>query len=65
MNNNPEHHYLTARQVSELINRAPQTLANDRFLGRGLPFSKIGRLCRYKMADVLAYCEAHKVTPAE
>jgi hypothetical protein len=65
MNQNPEHQYLTPRQVSELINRAPQTLANDRFLGRNLPFSKIGRLVRYKLADVLAYCEQHKVVPAE
>lgn len=36
-----------------------QKLRNDRWLGRGVPFIKIGRLVRYRMSDVLAYEAAH------
>jgi hypothetical protein len=63
MNQNPDHVHLPPGEVSKLIDRAPQTLANDRFLGRGIPYVKIGRLVRYRLSDVLAYCEAHKITP--
>jgi predicted DNA-binding transcriptional regulator AlpA len=63
MNQNPEHQFLTDRQVSELTGRGLQTLRNDRFKGQGLPYTKFGRLCRYRLADVLQYLEQHKVMP--
>ena len=64
MNKNPQHQYLTAREVSEMGIKAMQTLANDMFKGQGIPYVKFGRLVRYRLADVLAYAELHKVNPA-
>jgi len=64
-NLNPEHRFLSDREVSELTGRGLQTLWNDRGKGQGLPYSKYGRLVRYRLADVLAYLEARKITPAE
>jgi hypothetical protein len=33
------------------------SLAQDRYLGRGVPFIKVGRRVRYSRSDVLAYLE--------
>jgi hypothetical protein len=65
INLSPEHHYLNDIEVSRLTGRGVQTLRNDRFKGQGISYSKYGRLVRYRLADVLAYLEAHKITPAE
>jgi hypothetical protein len=56
---------LTPREVSELLKRAEQTLANDRFAGRGLPYVKIGRSVRYKLVDILALVESRYIDPEE
>ncbi len=53
--------YLTERQVVEITCRAVQTLRNDRFKGRGIPWIKCGGSVRYDLDDVIAYMEAHKV----
>jgi hypothetical protein len=53
----------TAKEVSQLIGRAEQTLANDRSTRRGLAYIKVGRSVRYKLADVLAYVEGHRIDP--
>ena len=36
------------------------TLERDRWAGTGLPFQKIGRLVRYKKADIHAWLEGHQ-----
>jgi Helix-turn-helix domain len=56
---------LTPREVSKLLKRAEQTLANDRFAGRGLPYVKIGRSVRYKLVDILALVESRYIDPEE
>lgn len=53
--------YLTEKQVSEMTGLALPTLRNDRFLGRRLPYIKIGKAVRYNEADVIAFMEAHKI----
>jgi len=45
--------YLTEKQVSEITGRAVQTLRNERFLGRGIPYVKVGRSIRYSLEDVV------------
>jgi hypothetical protein len=60
----PRRLLLTPKEVSELIARAEQSLANDRCARRGLPYVKIGRSVRYKLTDVLAYAEARRIDPA-
>ncbi len=54
--------WLTEKEVSEMTGRAEQTLRNDRTKRQGIPYSKIGRSVRYKVADVIAVMEATRVT---
>jgi hypothetical protein len=54
----------TTIELAEWLGCHPQGLANNRYLGRGIPFVKLssGRV-RYLKSDVLAYLEAHRVVP--
>lgn len=55
--------YLTDRAVEELTGIKRQSLANSRHLGRGIPYSRVGRSIRYKLADVLSFMEQHRIDP--
>ena len=57
--------YLTEVQVALMIKRAVQTLRNDRFLRRGLPYVKFGRSVRYDEADVVEFMQNRKVNVAD
>jgi predicted DNA-binding transcriptional regulator AlpA len=46
---------LTVAQVSEIIGRSISTLEKDRWEGGGPPYVKMGRLVRYRPADVRAW----------
>jgi hypothetical protein len=46
---------LTVAQVSNIIGRSVHTLEKDRLDGGGPPYVKMGRLVRYRPADVRAY----------
>jgi len=56
-----ETRYVDEREVSRITGRSLQTLRNDRFLRRGIPYCKIGRSVRYNSEEVLRFMEAHKV----
>lgn len=51
--------------VSEELGIPLPTLRNQRSMGRGIPFFKIGKSVRYRIEDVLAYLEANRVDPGE
>jgi len=53
--------YLNEKQVSEITGRALQTLRNDRFNRRGLPYIKLSRMVRYSLTDVVEFMESRKV----
>jgi len=36
------------------------TLERDRWIGSGIPFIKMGRLVRYRKADIRAWLEGHQ-----
>jgi hypothetical protein len=57
-----EPEYLTPREVSALTRRAVPTLAKDRHLGVGIPFTTFGRRVLYSRRDVLAFLENNKRT---
>lgn len=59
----PRRLLLTSKEVSDLLKRAEQSLANDRCKRRGLPYVKVGRSVRYKLTDVLAYAESRRIDP--
>lgn len=53
---------LTPEQVSEWFQTSTRTLANDRYLGQGPRFIKLGKLVRYRRSDVLAYLDENQYT---
>ena len=44
-------------QVARILGFATKTLSNQRVLGTGIPFIKIGNAVRYKRSDVESYIE--------
>lgn len=48
---------LTPDQVAEWFQTSTKMLANDRYLGRGPRFIKIGKLVRYRRSDCTAYLD--------
>ncbi len=62
--------YITEKALSEITGRALQTLRNDRFLGRGFPYIRIGsKSIRYDYDEAISIMERSKVAttpfPAE
>ncbi|MCG6533980.1 MAG: DNA-binding protein [Syntrophales bacterium LBB04] len=53
--------YITEREVSSITGLALPTLRNHRFIRCGIPYSKLGRAVRYKLEDVLHFCESRKI----
>lgn len=51
----------TAKQVAAVLQTTVESLAQDRYRGRGLPFVKIGGRVRYLRADVAAYLTGARV----
>lgn len=53
--------YLTEKEVSKITKFALSTLRNDRFLGKGIPYIKVGKSVRYNFADVIDFMESNRV----
>lgn len=53
--------YLNEKEVSEITGFAIQTLRNDRYQNRGIPYIKRGHSVRYSSTDVVEYMEKHKI----
>lgn len=51
----------TPKQLSGYTGITEASLAQDRYLGRGIPYTRIGKRIRYLRADVLAYLAANRV----
>lgn len=60
-----EKKWIGERAVSEMTGRALPTLRNDRFLGRGLPYTKMGKSVRYSIDDIVAYMEARRISTSD
>jgi hypothetical protein len=52
---------MTPAIVAEFLHTTTNTLSQDRYLGRGLPFVKFGNRVRYLRQDVLDYLSANRV----
>ena len=53
---------LTPEEVAEYFGTSTRTLANDRYLGKGPRFIKLGKLVRYRRSDVLDFIDANVYT---
>jgi hypothetical protein len=57
---------MTADQLAPAINVTVGSLAQERYLGQGIPYIRLGRRIRYTRADVARYLAANRhdsVTP--
>jgi len=53
--------YLNEVMVAELTGRALSTLRNERAMGQGIPYIKIGRSVRYDLEDIVSFMESRKI----
>lgn len=53
--------FIDERQLAERQCRSVKTLRNQRVVGGGIPFVKMGRSVRYRLADVLEWERIHTV----
>ncbi|MBT4485057.1 MAG: helix-turn-helix domain-containing protein [Candidatus Latescibacteria bacterium] len=53
--------YITEKEVAEITGRALSTLRNERFLGKGIPYLKIGKSVRYNYEDVIEFMESRRI----
>jgi hypothetical protein len=49
---------LSPEEVADLLGLTLSKLSQDRFLGRGIPYIKLGKAVRYRPSDVESYVEA-------
>ena len=57
--------FLTEVEVARILNVSRATLQQNRWLGRGLAFIKVGRSVRYSLDDLQAFIEANRVATEE
>lgn len=54
--------YINEKEVSKMTGRALQTLRNNRFKRRGIPYIKImGGSVRYSIDDVIKFMENQRI----
>lgn len=51
----------TAAQLAEFLHTTEASLAQDRYLQRGVPYTRVGRRIRYLREDVMAFLNANKI----
>ena len=56
---------IPAKKVAQLLYTSEERLANDRYRGRGIPYTKHGTRVFYLRSDVTAYLAANRVDPAQ
>ena len=57
--------YLTEKKVSANTVFSVFTLRNNRHMGRGLPYFKIGRNVRYLPEDIEKFMTKQRITPED
>ena len=51
---------MTAAQIGAVFNKSAAQLANERFLGKGLPYTKVGARVFYLKSDIEAFLAANR-----
>lgn len=54
---------INEKEAARLTCRAVQSLRNDRHLGRGIPYCKLGRSVRYLLSDIHDYLAKNRIDP--
>ena len=50
-------------EAAEIVGAAVQTMRNNRHLGKGPPYLKLGKSVRYRVSDLIEYLEKHRIDP--
>jgi len=53
--------YIKEKEVAEITGRALSTLRNERFQGKGIPYSKIGKSVRYNYEEVINFMNERRI----
>ncbi len=56
----PDTALFSQQTIAAILDCSLATIERDRWLGKGIPFSKFGRLVRYRKADIREWMERHK-----
>lgn len=62
-NTNSRIQAIDERQAASILCRSVQTLRNERFLGKGCPYVKLGRSVRYLIRDIEGYLQRNRIDP--
>lgn len=54
----------TGKHVAAVVGTTEGSLAQDRYQGKGIPYTRIGSRIRYLRADVLAFLASNRVDGA-
>ena len=57
--------FMTPRETAEVVRKTENSLAQDRYLRRGLPYTSSGRKILYARADVEAYLTSRRLDPED
>jgi hypothetical protein len=52
---------MDSKQAGPFFGKSAAQLANDRYLGQGLPYVKVGARVYYLRSDIETYLAAHRV----
>ncbi len=56
-----EQAFVDTAEAAKLLRKKPESLRNDRHLGRGVDYYKMGKKVFYAIEDILAFIENSKV----
>ena len=57
-----EQSFVDTAEAAKLLRKKPESLRNDRHLGRGVDYYKMGKKVFYAIEDIYAYIAKSKVT---
>jgi hypothetical protein len=57
--------FMSPPQLAPVVHKTVSSLAQDRYLRRGIPYTRSGRKILYARQDVVAYLTARRTDPEE
>ena len=56
----PDSALFSQETVAAILDCSLATIERDRWIGKGIPFAKFGRLVRYRKVDIREWLEQHR-----
>ena len=56
----PDSALFSQETVAAILDCSLATIERDRWIGKGIPFSKFGRMVRYRKMDIREWIERHR-----